>query len=145
MSLFSAIQVSASGLSAQRTRVELLMENIANAETTRTPGGGPYRRRDAVFQSEPMPASFTTLLAGAVGEPLTGVAVTEITEDDSEPERRYLPGHPDADQEGYVTFPRLNPVEDMVDLTSAVRSYQANVAAIGAAKEMLHRSMDLLR
>lgn len=145
MSLFSAWEVSATGLAAQRMRVELLVQNLANSETTRTPEGGPYRRRDAIFMSEPMPASFRTLLEGRMTEPPVGVAVAEITVDESEPERRYLPGHPDADAEGYVAFPRLNPVEDMVDLTAAVRSYQANLSAMSAVKEMLQRSLDLVR
>ena len=145
MSLFSAWEVSSSGLAAQRLRVELLVQNLANSETTRTPEGGPYRRRDAIFMSEPAPASFRTLLAGTLGEPLVGVGVAEITVDESEPERRYQPGHPDADAEGYVAFPHMNPVEDMVDLTAAVRSYQANLAAMAAVKEMLHRSIDLIR
>jgi flagellar basal-body rod protein FlgC len=145
MSLFSAWEVSATGLAAQRMRVDLLVQNLANSETTRTPEGGPYRRRDAIFMSEPMPASFRTLLEGRMTEPPVGVAVAEITVDESEPERRYLPGHPDADAEGYVAFPRLNPVEDMVDLTAAVRSYQANLSAMSAVKEMLQRSLDLVR
>ena len=145
MSLFSALAVSASGLAAQRARVELLVENLANSETTRTPEGGPYRRRQAVFQSEPAPAPFRTLLGGAFGEPLTGVAVAEIAVDEGDPEQRYVPGHPDADSNGYVAFPRLNPVEDIVDLNAAVRSFQANLAAMSAVKEMLNRSLDLAR
>jgi flagellar basal-body rod protein FlgC len=145
MSLFAALDVAASGMAAQRLRVELLVQNIANSETTRTPEGGPYRRRDAIFMAEPAPASFRTLLAGVMGQPLIGVAVAEITADESEPERRYVPGHPDADAEGYVRFPRMNPVEDLVDLTASVRSYQANLAAMSAVKDMIHRSIDLLR
>ncbi len=145
MSLFSALQVSASGMAAQRTRVELLVQNIANSETTRTPDGGPYRRRDAVFTSEPEMAPFGALLAGNLSEPLSGVRVAEVVVDDSEPEMRYAPGHPDADANGYVAFPRIHPVEDMVDLTAAVRSYQANLAAMGAVKDMMRRSMDLLK
>jgi|ERR1041385_2342365 len=148
MSLFSAWEVSASGMAAQRMRVELLVENLANSETTRTPGGGPYRRRVAVFTSEPMQtmqSPFSALLAGNLGEPLAGVRVSDVVVDDSEPEMRYVPGHPDADANGYVAFPRINPVEDMVDLTSAARSYQANLAAMGAVKDMLRRSLDLLK
>jgi len=145
MSLFSALRVSATGLEAQRTRVELLVENLANSETTRTPEGGPYRRREAVFRSEPLPAPFGVMLAGLTGDPPVGVAVAEIRVDDTPPERRYQPGHPDAGAEGYLLAPPVNPVEDMVDLMSAVRSYQANVAAMGAVKEMLHRSIDLVR
>jgi flagellar basal-body rod protein FlgC len=145
MGLFAAWEVSATGLAAQRQRVELLVQNLANSETTRTPEGGPYRRRDAVFQSEPAPMSFSSALARAFGEPLVGVAVSEIVIDDSEPDRRYLPGHPDADAQGYVAFPHISPAEDMVDLTGAVRSFQANLAAMGAVREMLQRSLDLIR
>ena len=145
MSLFDALAISSSGLAAQRTRIQLLIENVANSETTRTPEGGPYRRRDAIFTSEPLPTSFQAVLSGNLGEPLAGVRVAEVTVDDRSPDRRYLPGHPDADAEGYVSFPRINPVEDMVDLTAAVRSYQANLAAMGAAKDMMRRSLDLVR
>ena len=145
MGLFSAMEVSASGLEAQRLRVELLMQNIANSETTRTPEGGPYRRRDAIFTSAPMPTPFRAMLAANLGEPLEGVAVADITIDEAEPQRRYLPGHPDADQQGYVAFPHMNPVEDMIDLTGAARSYQANLAAMSTARDMLRRAMDLLR
>lgn len=143
MSLFSAISVSASGMAAQRTRAELLVENIANSETTRTPDGGPYRRKDVVFQSDPQTSPFaavfqTELLA-------TGVAAGEVVLDESEPLKRYIPGHPDADDAGYVAFPRVNPAEDMVDLMNSTRSYQANVAAMSAVKDMIHRSLDLMR
>lgn len=131
-------------MAAQRTRAELLVENIANAETTRTPEGGPYRRKDAVFMSEPVTSTFSSLLESQMGAQ-TGVRVADITVDDREPERRYLPDHPDADARGYVSVPRMNPVEDMVDLMGATRSYQANVAAISAVKDMIQRSIDLLR
>jgi flagellar basal-body rod protein FlgC len=142
MSLFSAMSVSASGMSAQRTRAELLVENLANAETTRTPEGGPYRRKDAVFGSEPMAASFGSLFESHLQE---GVGVEEISVDNSDPERRYLPGHPDAGPDGYVAFPHMNPAEDMADLTGAARGFEANVAAISAVKDMIMRSIDLFK
>lgn len=145
MSLFAALSVSATGLAAQRTRAELLAENLANAETTRTPQGGPYRRKDAVFSSEPVSSAFADAFAAHFDGSLTGVRVSAIVEDTREPEKRYLPGHPDADAEGYVAFPRINPAEDMVDLMTAARGYQANVAAISAIKDMIHRSIELLR
>lgn len=145
MSLFTALSVSASGLAAQRTRAELLAENLANAETTRTPAGGPYRRKDAVFSSEPVASAFSSVFAAQLEGTLTGVRVAEVLEDAREPEKRYLPGHPDADAEGYVSFPRINPAEEMVDLMGAVRGYQANVAAASAIKDMIHRSIELLR
>ena len=142
MSLFSAISVSASGMAAQRARAELLVENLANAETTRTPEGGPYRRKDAIFMPEAQVSPFSSIFQNETG---TGVAVSEITVDQRDPERRYLPGHPDADAEGYVAFPRMSPAEDMVDLMGASRSYSANVAAMSAVKDMLQKSIDLLR
>jgi flagellar basal-body rod protein FlgC len=142
MSLFSAMTVSASGMTAERTRAELLVENLANAETTRTPEGGPYRRKDAVFASQPMATSFASLFESHLQE---GVAVAEISVDTRDPERRYLPGHPDAGPDGYVAFPRINPAEDMVDLTGAARGFEANVAAISAVKDMIMRSIDLFK
>jgi len=145
MSLFSVLSVSASGLAAQRARAEVLVENLANAETTRTPGGGPYRRKDVVFTSEPQASAFSAAFQAELGTGLTGVSVSDVVEDTREPEKRYLPGHPDADAAGYVAFPRINPAEDMVDLMSAARGYQANVSAMAAIKDMIHRSLDLLR
>jgi len=142
MSLFSALSVSASGMSAQRTRAELLVQNMANAETTRTPEGGPYRRKDVVFESDNSQPAFASEFDAAMN---SGVRVSEITVDDRDPLMRYLPGHPDADQNGYVAFPRVNPAEDMVDLMGASRGYQANVSAMSAVKDMIQRSIDLLR
>jgi flagellar basal-body rod protein FlgC len=144
MSLFSVLSIGASGMAAQRTRAELLAENLANAETTRTPEGGPYRRKDAVFESAPVDSPFSSLLDEQMNAP-GGVSVSRIVTDMRPPERRYVPGHPDADADGYVAFPRVNPAEDMVDLMGAARNYQANVAAIGAVKDMIQRSIDLLR
>ena len=143
MSLFSALSIGASGMAAQRTRAELLVENLANAETTRTPEGGPYRRKDAVFTSAEVSSPFASVFSNEMGA--GGVQVADIVTDSRDPERRYLPGHPDADAEGYVAFPRINPAEDMVDLLGASRNYQANVAAISAVKDMIERSLDLLR
>ncbi len=145
MSLFGALSVSASGMAAQRTRAELLVENLANAETTRTPEGGPYRRKDAVFASEEVNSPFASVFESLSDPPLAGVKVSQIVVDAREPERRYLPGHPDADAGGYVAFPRVNPAEDMVDLLAASRGYHANVAAMTAVKDMIHRSVELLR
>jgi flagellar basal-body rod protein FlgC len=144
MSLFSLLSVSASGMSAQRARAELLVENMANAETTRTPEGGPYRRKDVVFETQPAESPFSSVFESQIGRP-EGVGVAQIVVDGRDPERRYLPGHPDADKDGYVAFPRINPAEDMVDLMGATRGYQANVSAISAVKDMIQRSIDLLR
>jgi len=144
MSLFSALSVGASGMAAQRERAQLLVENLANADTTRTPEGGPYRRKDAVFESADVDSPFSSVYEAQL-QSAGGVAVSEIITDTSAPELRYMPGHPDANADGYVAFPRVNPAEDMVDLMGAARSYEANVAAIGAVKDMIQRSIDLLR
>ena len=143
MNLFGILSIGASGMAAQRTRAELLTENLANAETTRTPEGGPYRRKDAVFASTGVSSPFASVFNGEVQA--SGVTVDEIVTDTRDPELRYLPGHPDANAEGYVAFPRGNPAEDMVDLMGASRGYQANVAAIQAVKDMIERSLDLFR
>jgi flagellar basal-body rod protein FlgC len=145
MSLFSTISVSASGMTAQRQRAEVLVENIANADTTRTAGGGPYRRQDVVFQSQQVSSPFSSVFQSQLDPHATGVAISQIVTDQSEPERRYLPGHPDADKDGYVAVPKMNPAEDMVDLLGASRAYQANVSAISAVKDMIQRSIDLFR
>jgi len=128
---------------AQRMRAETLVENLANADTTRTPDGGPYKRKDVVFQSADAASPFASIFAGQIGA--SGVEVSDVLVDQSAPERRYQPGHPDADADGYVAYPNVKPAEDMVDLMGASRGYQANVAAIGAVKEMIQRSFDLFR
>ena len=153
MSLFGVISVSASGLAAQRLRATVVAENMANAETTRTPDGGPYRRKQVVFESEAAGSPFADELAragsllagGRVDGGVQGVVVREVITDPREPELRYVPGHPDADAQGYVAFPQVEPAEEMADLMSASRGYQANVNAILAVRDMINRSLDLLR
>jgi flagellar basal-body rod protein FlgC len=143
MSLLSALSVSASGMSAQRERTELLVENLANSETTRTPEGGPYRRKDAVFETDSSSEGFSSVFENEMTGGNVGVRVAQVITDQREPERRYLPGHPDTDKDGYVAFPNMNPAEDMVDLMGASRSYQANVSAVSAVKDMIQKSLDL--
>lgn len=145
MSLFSSLDVSASGMAAQRARAEMLVENLANAETTRTPEGGPYRRKDVVFEADSSVGSFASAYRSALGDNVAGVRVSETIIDQSEPDRRYMPGHPDADKDGYVAFPKINPAEDMVDLLGTSRSYEANVAAMSAVKDMIQKSLELFR
>ena len=130
MSLLSVLSVSASGMAAQRTRAQLLVENLANSETTRTPEGGPYRRKDVVFTSAPQNSAFASVFQTEMGAGVNGVEVSDVIEDTREPDKRYIPGHPDADKDGYVAFPRINPSEDMVDLLSAQRGYQGNVLEV---------------
>jgi len=145
MSLFRLLSVSASGLAAQRARAEVIVENLANAETTRTPEGGPYRRRDVVFEPQAQGSPFSAVFQTELEAGSMGVAVAGIVEDAREPELRYQPGHPHADAKGYVAYPRISPAEEMVDLMGAARGYQANVAAMTAVKDMLSKSIELLK
>jgi flagellar basal-body rod protein FlgC len=143
MNLFGMLEVSGSALAAERWRAEVVSANMANAETTRTPGGGPYRRQLVVFRARPMPR-FPLLLAGLRSDSEEGVRVDRIVADTSPLPRRYEPGHPDADSAGYVTYPNVNPVMEMTDLLGAVRSYQLNAAAVQAAKSMIQQSLEIL-
>jgi flagellar basal-body rod protein FlgC len=145
MSLFSVLSVSASGMAAQRTRAELVVQNLANSETTRTPEGGPYRRQDAVFQSAPQTSMFSSIFQSEMTDGVTGVEVADVIQDPSEGEKRYQPGHPDADKDGFVTYPNVNPAEDMVDLLSAQRGFEGNVAAMSAIKDMIQHSIELMK
>lgn len=145
MSLFSSIAVAASGMTAQRQRAEVLVENIANAETTRTANGGPYQRQDVVFDTQQVGDSFTSVFEAQLNPQSSGVAVDQIVVDQSPPDMRYSPGHPDANKDGYVAFPKMSPAEDMVDLQGASRGYEANVSAIASVKDMIERSLDLFK
>ena len=145
MSLFNSLSVSASGMTAERQRAEVLVENIANADTTRTAMGGPYHRQDVVFQSQDVTSPFSSIFDSQMSAQGAGVGISQVITDQSEGDRRYMPGHPDADKDGYVTFPKVNPAEDMVDLLGASRSYQANVSAISSVKDMIQRSIDLFK
>jgi len=145
MSLFQLLSVSASGMAAQRERAAAIAENLANAETTRTPEGGPYRRKEVVLSSAAQMPPFQSVFQDYLGPDVQGVEVSEVRLDDREAEKRYLPGHPDADGEGYVAFPRVSPAEEMVDLMGTSRNFQANVSAMLAVRDMIHRSLDLLK
>jgi len=143
MNLFGMLEVSGSALAAERWRAEVVSANMANAETTRTPQGGAYRRQLVVFRARPMPR-FPLLLASMHAKPQEGVRVDRVVADASPLPRRYEPGHPDADSAGYVTYPNVNPVMEMTDLLSAVRAYQLNAAAVQAAKNMIQQSLQIL-
>ncbi|WP_321475176.1 flagellar basal body rod protein FlgC [uncultured Paludibaculum sp.] len=145
MSLFNLLSVSASGMAAQRARAEVIVENLANSETTRTSEGGPYRRKDVVFESEPQGSPFSAVFQTEISDGSMGVGVSQVLEDTRPPDMRYQPGHPHADAKGYVAYPHVSPAEEMVDLMGATRGYQANVAAISAVKDMVAKSIDLMR
>jgi flagellar basal-body rod protein FlgC len=141
MPLSSAIAASASALDAQRARIEVAVSNIANAESTRGPDGTPYRRRDVVLQSEPI-SPFDGELGRAEA---IGVRVNDIVEDQAEFRRRYEPGHPDADAEGFVAMPNVDVPEEMVDMLGATRAYQANLTAINLIRDTIQRALELGR
>jgi flagellar basal-body rod protein FlgC len=143
MNLFGMLEVSGSAMAAERWRAEVVSANMANAETTRTPQGGAYRRQLVVFRARPMPR-FPLLLASLHPATPGGVRVDRVVPDASPLPRRYEPGHPDADSSGYVTYPNVNPVMEMTDLLSAVRAYQLNAAAVQAAKTMIQQSLQIL-
>lgn len=135
MGLFDALNVSASGMSAERLRMDVIASNLANANTTRGADGQPYRRQEVILQEK----------SPSFGEVLGGVMVAGIADDPTPPRRVYDPGHPDADKNGYVTMPNVNPVTEMVDLITSSRGYEANVTAMNAAKQMFTKTFDILR
>ena len=143
MDFFSAMDISASALAAERTRMNLISSNLANVNSTRTAEGGPYRRRDAVFTATPAPGSFGAALGKAADA--RRVEVSQIVEDPNPPRLQYEPTHPDADPRGYVAYPNINVVEEMADMITATRSYEANVTAAQAAKSMALKTLELGR
>lgn len=136
--LSAAINASASALNAERTRIEVAVSNIANADSTRGPDGKPYRRRDVVLAADD--ANFETALGQAS---VTGVKVAAIVEDQSGFQRRYDPSHPDADSEGFVAMPNVDTPEEMVNMMAASRAYQANLTAIGLIRDLVQKSLEL--
>jgi flagellar basal-body rod protein FlgC len=137
--LLGALNASASALDAQRTRIEVAVSNMANAESTRGADGQPYRRRDVVLSSTPMD-SFDAALGRADA---VGVQVADIIEDQTPFRQRYEPSHPDADAQGFVSMPNVDVPEEMVDMVGAARAYQANLAAISLIRDTIQRALDL--
>ncbi|HXE96348.1 MAG TPA: flagellar basal body rod protein FlgC [Dongiaceae bacterium] len=145
MDFFSSMNVSSSALSAGRTRMNLISSNLANANATRTPEGGPYKRKDAVYAATPLENSFNRALDGATAQQVRKVEVSSIVEDQNPPRMQYDPGHPDADPQGYVAMPNINVVEEMADMIGATRAYEANVTAVQAAKSMALKTLEIGR
>jgi flagellar basal-body rod protein FlgC len=144
MDFLTSMKIGASGLTAQRLRMDTIASNLANIETTRTPEGGPYKRKDVMFTALPL-NEFATSFEDALADHVRQVAVTEVVEDQSPPTMVYNPNHPDANTEGYVAMPNINLMEEMVNLINATRSFEANVQSINAAKSMALRAIDLGR
>jgi flagellar basal-body rod protein FlgC len=144
MDTATAFAISASALRAQRLRMDVIAANLANAQSTRTPEGGPYRRRDVVLEALPQGESFDDML-GPGAAPSAAVKVTRVVEDRRPPQLVFDPGHPDANAQGYVAMPNVNVVTEMVDLMAATRAYEANVAALNATKRVLEAALDIGR
>jgi flagellar basal-body rod protein FlgC len=143
MDFFDALHTSSSGLTAQRLRMNLISSNLANIHTTRTPKGGPYKRKDAIFEARPVAESFKDVLRSRGAKGVSEVKVAEIIEDPAPPIMKYDPKHPDADEKGYVAMPNINLMEEMVNMITAARSYEANVAAVKASKSMALKALDI--
>lgn len=141
---FDSLDVSASALSAERIRMNTISSNLANAQTTRTPEGGPYRRKDPVFEAQPV-KEFSHVLNGMMEVPMNKVQVTDIVSDPNPPKLVFQPDHPDANPEGYVAMPNINTMEEMVNLITASRTYEANVTAVNISKNMMNRALDIGR
>jgi flagellar basal-body rod protein FlgC len=142
--MFDAMEISSSGLSAQRTRMKVISSNIANINTTRTPGGGPYRRRDVIFGALPAEKNFQEeLVSQTVDKGNRHVKVLGVVEDSRAPKLKYDPNHPDANEEGYVALPNIDIAEEMINMMISKRSFEANIAAINATKNMITNALDI--
>lgn len=145
MDILTGMRVSASGMTAQRTRMNTISSNIANINTTRSPEGGPYRRKDVVLESMPEAKSFGEILTSAPQKDVQRVQVTDVTVDRKAPLMKYEPDHVDADENGYVAYPNINLMEEMANMIQASRAYEANVAAMNATKDMAMTSLEIGR
>lgn len=146
MGMFDSMHISASGLAAERLRMDVIAQNLANANSTRGADGLPYRRHEVIFRSKDVGTTDGPGVAErASSETLQGVEPVAIVEDPSALRTVYDPQHPDADEDGYVHYPNVNPVTEMVDMMTATRAYEANVTAMNAAKSMALKALDILR
>lgn len=145
MDILSGMRVSASGMAAQRMRMNTISSNMANVNTTRTPEGGPYRRKDVVFEAIPDAKSFGEILTTQPQRDLSRVQVTDVVVDRKAPLMKYEPDHPDANEDGYVAYPNINMQEEFANMIMTTRAYEANVAAMNATKDMAMTSLELGR
>lgn len=143
MDIFTTLKIGASALKAQRTRLNTISSNLANAETTSTPEGGPYKKKSVYFESTPIP--FSGHLENSMNRNAQGVKVAKIIEDQKPPQRIYDPSHPDAGEDGYVELPNVSVLKEMVDMMSATRSYEANTTTIKSAKRMALKALEIGR
>lgn len=145
MNFLNAMDISSSGLTAQRTRMNLVAMNLSHMHTTRTPAGGPYRRKQPIFASAPLFTGFRGVMKNGLDRELEDVQVNQVVEDKRDFKMVFDPSHPDADEFGYVLMPNINVMEEMVEMISAKRSYEANVTAVSASQNMALKSLEILR
>lgn len=145
MDFFTSMNVSSSGMASNRKRMNAISSNIANAQTTRTVEGGPYRRKEVVFGAEPARENFSDILEGEMGSNIQKVHATEVLSINEAPILKYEPGHVDANEKGYVAYPNVNVMKEMADMISASRSYEANISALNTAKSMAMKSLEIGR
>lgn len=145
MDLLKSMKISSSGLAANRKRIETISSNIANAQTTRTAEGGPYRRKEVVLGSEPARESFDEILEGELDAQAQTVHVTEVVSTNEPPILKYDPTHPDANKDGYVAMPNVNVMKEMADMISAQRAYEANISALNTTKSMAVKALEIGR
>ena len=145
MDFLTGMRVSGSGMAAQRMRMNTIASNLANINTTRTPEGGPYRRKDVVFESIPEAKTFGEVLLSQPQRDIQRVQVTDVIVDRKAPRLEYKPEHPDADENGYVAMPNINQMEEMANMIQATRAYEANVSAMNATKDMALTALEIGR
>lgn len=143
MGAFDIFKISASGMKAQRTRMDIVASNLANVQTTSTEEGGPYRKKDVVFKA--VDVSDDKTFSGTLSKKVEGVNVETVKESDKPFQAVYNPSHPDANSEGYVTFPNVNLMEEMTDMTAATRAYEANVNVLSTTKDMFLKTLELIK
>lgn len=145
MDFLTSLKISSSALGANRTRMGAISSNIANAQTTRTPEGGPYRKKEVVFGSEPARQSFSEILEGELDENAQSVHATEVVSTNKPPILKYEPHHPDANERGYVAYPNINVMEEMANMISTSRAYEANINALNTTKNMAMKALEIGR
>tara|TARA_B100000959_G_C14989765_1_gene627276 strand:- start:1494 stop:1931 length:438 start_codon:yes stop_codon:yes gene_type:complete len=145
MDFLTAIRISTSGLNAQRTRMNVVSSNLANVNTTRTPEGGPYRKKEVIVSATDAKNKFGQELTNSLNGKLKEAKVSDVVEDQNAPKMVFEPGHPDANEQGYVAYPNINIMQEMVNLISASRSYEANITSINASKSLALKALELGR
>lgn len=145
MGFQTTLRISAAGMSAQRYRLNVIASNLANLQTTRTPEGGPYQRKDVVFQAKPLVESRNESLMQSDHEKPLSVEMVKVITDSRPPIMKYQPEHPDADPQGYVAYPNVNAIEEMVNMLSATRSYEANLTMMKTTKDMVNKTIEILK